>query len=76
VSRSFQIYDDNSDKQLSKAEFLKGVKDYQAGMNQAEVEKLFGFFDRDNSGTIDFDEFLRGLRVSIKVFMRLCNLFK
>jgi len=62
IGKSFQIYDDNSDKMLSKDEFLKGVKDYQAGMAQAEVEKLFACFDRDNSGTLSFDEFLRGLR--------------
>lgn len=63
--RSFKIYDDNSDKQLSKSEFLKGVKDYQANMTQAEMERLFSLFDKDNSGTLDFDEFLRGLRVGV-----------
>lgn len=31
-------------------------------MSEQDLAKLFGAFDRDGNGTIDYDEFLRGVR--------------
>lgn len=33
---------------------------YRIGMTEPEVEVFFKMFDRDNSGTIEFEEFIRG----------------
>ncbi len=34
------------------------MRDYQVGLTESENKQLFGFFDRDRSGTIDYDEFI------------------
>jgi len=38
------------------------VKDFRVGLNDSDSEKLFRIFDRDRSGKIDYEEFLRGVR--------------
>ena len=61
--RQFRIIDDDGNKKLSMDEFKKAVR--QLGMDDKDVKELFHIFDADNSGTIEFDEFLAQLRVSI-----------
>ena len=46
-------------------EFKKAVKDFRIGVSERDAERLFSVFDRDRSGKIDYDEFLRGVRVSV-----------
>lgn len=43
-------------------EFKKGLRDFGVDLEPHEVAELFESFDRDGSGTIDFDEFLVKLR--------------
>lgn len=43
-------------------EFKKGIRDYGIDLEPDEVMEMFQEFDRDGSGTIDFDEFLFKLR--------------
>lgn len=43
-------------------ELKNGVKDYGLNMSKAELDELFACFDKDNSGTISFDEFILALR--------------
>lgn len=57
--------DDDNSRNLDFKEFLKGLNDYGVMIDKAEAQNLFGLFDKDGSGTIDFDEFLVTLRVSI-----------
>jgi Ca2+-binding EF-hand superfamily protein len=57
--------DDNNNRTLDFKEFLKGLNDYAVVMEKEEAEELFQRFDRDGSGTIDFNEFLLTLRVSV-----------
>lgn len=47
---------------LTKQELKNGLSDWGLPLNIREVDAIFTFFDRDNSGLISFDEFLRGLR--------------
>ena len=54
--------DDNNSKSLDKFEFSKAMGDYQLGFNEAEIQKLFHYFDFDKSGQIEFDEFVRAIR--------------
>ncbi len=44
---------------LSLSEFKKVIKDYRLKFSDKESETLFKRFDRDASGEIDYDEFLR-----------------
>lgn len=58
--------DDDRSKSLDSYEFQKGIHDY--GLTEfttQDCNTLFAEFDKDNSGTISFDEFL----IRLKVFM-------
>ena len=59
--------DDNNNRKLELPEFHKGLTEYGTGFNKDEMTQLFTQFDKDSSGSIDFDEFLEGLRVSLKL---------
>ena len=54
--------DDNNSKSLDKYEFTKAMNDYMLGFSEAEIQKLFDYFDFDRSGFIEFDEFIRAIR--------------
>ena len=56
--------DDDGNRSLDLKEFRKGLHDYGLHLDKLEEEELFNIFDKDGSGTIDFDEFLVRLRVS------------
>lgn len=63
LSRTFKIMDDDESRSLDKKEFAKGIHDY--GLTEMEpdiINELFEKFDKDGSGTVDFDEFLVNLR--------------
>lgn len=57
--------DDDKSRSLDLKEFLKGLNDYGILIEKEEARDLFEKFDHDKSGTIDFDEFLVTLRVTI-----------
>jgi len=55
--------DDDGSRSLDRKEFAKGIHDYGlTEMEQDTIEELFTMFDKDGSGTVDFDEFLVKLR--------------
>ena len=62
ISRTLRIMDDSGDKSLSRAELISGCKDIGLKLSTKDVNELFAHFDKDNSGKINFDEFLVGLR--------------
>lgn len=39
-----------------------GLKENGHNLTPSEFERIFKFFDRNNDGKVDYDEFLRGLR--------------
>ena len=57
--------DDDGSRSLDIKEFKKGLHDYGVLMEPDQIQALFNELDKDGSGSIDFDEFLRALRVSI-----------
>lgn len=57
--------DDDGNKTLDVKEFAKGLHDYGVYLETDHVKEVFLKFDKDGSGTIDFDEFLKALRVGI-----------
>lgn len=62
IGRMFRIMDDSGDHKLSRSELTTGLHDYGLRFTPDEFEALWRFLDRDRSGTIDYDEFLRGVR--------------
>lgn len=70
IGRSFRIADDDRSGQLSLEEFKKCVRDFRAGLNEADAERLFHVFDSGRSGQISYDEFLYGIRGEMNEFRR------
>lgn len=62
LQRQFKIMDDNNSRSLDKYEFTKAISDYMLGFTEGETQKLFGYFDFDRSGLIEYDEFIRAIR--------------
>jgi len=62
ISKKFKIADDNNNKTLDAEEFKKAMHDFRIGMNDKQVQIMFNIFDRDGSGEISYDEFLRTIR--------------
>lgn len=54
--------DDNRSGTIDRMEFKKAVKDFRVDLNDTEIGMVFSSFDRDSSGEIDYDEFVRGVR--------------
>lgn len=54
--------DDDGNGALSLAEFKKAMKECALDLSEEDSMALFHHFDVDNSGDIDFEEFLRGVR--------------
>ena len=61
--------DDDRSKDLDTYEFKKAIKDFRVGISEKDIDRLFELFDRDRSGRIDYDEFLRGIRVNIIILI-------
>lgn len=64
IGRLFRIMDDDGSRKLNMDEFRKGVAEAGCDLTEQEIQSLFATFDADKTGSIDYDEFLRGLRVS------------
>mmetsp|Transcript_6765 Transcript_6765/g.11360 ORF Transcript_6765/g.11360 Transcript_6765/m.11360 type:complete len:793 (-) Transcript_6765:183-2561(-) len=62
LRRRFQIMDDDGSKSLSMGEFKKALSEFNMALTEADLRKLFDFFDADEGGTIDFEEFVQGVR--------------
>ena len=62
IGKKFKIADDNNSKSLDAQEFKKAMSDFRIGLNDQQVITAFKIFDRDGSGDISYDEFLRSIR--------------
>ena len=67
--------DNDGSKNLNLEEFQQGL--VESGMEFADEEQqtLFSHFDADDTGSIDFEEFLLALRVSQGQLKNLLNLY-
>lgn len=59
LQRQFKIADDNNSGTLNQYEFSKCIHDFGLSMDQKDIDSLFKAFDYDNSGEIEFNEFIR-----------------
>jgi len=62
LSRKFRIMDDDDNKSLSLAEFKKALKEMALDLSDQDLRLLFDHFDRDSNGSLDYEEFLSGVR--------------
>jgi Ca2+-binding EF-hand superfamily protein len=62
IQRKFKIMDDNSNNLLDLGEFKKAMAEMNINISSKELHSLFDYFDVDHSGSIDINEFVRGLR--------------
>lgn len=63
MGRSFRIMDStDGNRQLDKQEFYWGIKDMGVNISKREAEILIEALDTDASGTVNYDEFLVGIR--------------
>ncbi|XP_046554299.1 calcyphosin-like protein [Haliotis rubra] len=62
IGRMFKILDDDGNRKLSKEEFKKGITERRVNLTPAELEALFAEIDKDNTGSIEYEEFLKALR--------------
>jgi Ca2+-binding EF-hand superfamily protein len=51
-------------------EFKKACRDFRIGLTEGDAERLFRIFDRDRSGKMDYEEFLRGVRGEMNEFRK------
>jgi Ca2+-binding EF-hand superfamily protein len=59
--------DKDCSKRLSRKEFKQGVVAFgMTELSEKDLELLFQCFEKDENDTIDFDEFFRRLRPSLK----------
>eukprot|EP00760_Papus_ankaliazontas_P008555 PhM_4_TR13886/c0_g1_i1/m.56466 len=70
LGKWFRIADTNRSFDLDVDEFTTVMIRMRMSLNEAELKTLFKHFDRDNSGTIVYDEFLQGLRGELNDFRR------
>jgi len=67
LSVIFRHMDKDFSKRLSRKEFKQGVVAFgMTELSEKDLELLFQCFDKDENDTIDFDEFFRRLRPSLK----------
>ena len=71
LQKQFKIMDDDRSMDLDQYEFKKAIKDFRVGVSDRDTERLFSIFDRDRSGKISYDEFLRSVRVLTLPYLTL-----
>jgi len=53
--------DDDRSKTISREEFFKACNDFGVGIHDSDKGALFSAFDVNRNGTLDYEEFLRGV---------------
>jgi len=68
LAQVFKQIDANKNRCVDISELESGMRIIGINLNDEQCSALLKFFDKDNSGTINFDEFLVCIRVSILTF--------
>lgn len=68
LGRLFRILDNNGNRQLDIKEIQYGLADFGIDLNEERAQVVLNAFDRDRSGTVDYNEFLRVLRGDLNPF--------
>ena len=70
IARYFRVVDENNTQTIDFKEFKKCCEQFQLNLTDNEIQIAFVSFDRDNTGEIDYDEFLRTIRGDMNDFRR------
>lgn len=62
LGKVFRRMDDNNSGDLSKDEFIKGIRDSGLHITDEDAERLFNEFDKDETGSVNYEEFLKAVR--------------
>lgn len=62
--RLFRRQDNDKSWTLSREEMAETLKEFSLQLSDEEVKNLFDQFDADESGTVNYEEFLDSIRVS------------
>jgi Ca2+-binding EF-hand superfamily protein len=62
LQRKFRIMDDDGTKSLNMSEFKKAMKEMKFDLSDPELRRVFDYFDTNRGGSIDFEEFIQGVR--------------
>jgi len=69
IARIFKAMDENGNHLLDVDDFRWGLKDYGIHLSKEESQQILDRFDRDGNGQVDFNEFLRAIRVKFTFIM-------
>ena len=61
LRRTFMLYDDEKNNNLSFKQFNKFVNDFRLNITDEEKKKIFNNFDKNNTETINYTELVKGL---------------
>ena len=70
LARQFKIMDDNNSKTLDYDEFSKAMKDFRIEISEDDARILYGYFDADRNGNVDYEEFIHRLRGEMNDFRK------
>ena len=62
--RLFRRQDNDKSWTLSREEMAETLKEFSLQLSDEEVKNLFDQFDANESGTVNYEEFLDSIRVS------------
>jgi len=65
LGRVFRLLDADDDRRLSSEELQVGLERYGLYMDKSQVDELIGALDKDKSGSIRLDEFLKAIKGTI-----------
>ena len=68
IARNFRIVDENNSQTIDFFEFKQVCNMFNFGLNDTQLKKIFDNFDTENTGEIDYDEFIRTIRGEMNEF--------
>ena len=68
LRRTFMLYDEDKSNRLTYAQFDKFINDYRLNIEEEDKKKIFKLFNKNNSESIDYNELIKGLIGTMKLF--------
>ena len=68
IARNFRIIDENNSQTIDFNEFKQVCNMYNFGLDDPQLKIIFNNFDLENTGEIDYDEFIRTIRGEMNEF--------
>ena len=62
LENNFRSLDEDNSQTIGYASFKKTCSDFKFGLSEESLQNIFFFFDKEEKGKIDYDEFIRIIR--------------